>query len=311
MASKRLILVLILVSFAVTPAISATSMPAGKNPCLGEKKYIATELDESVGLHSKYTVQFDEDEKQICIKRENKGKGKALTSVGILVDGRGISPGTKELEENESSFFSKNVTEYIDATADNHTISINAGSKDLNFNFTHHINTTAKNSPTPKFTDLEIVRDSGDKSILIATVHNPGKRAYALHVQAETFETEGAFEIGAPQPGNTSEFQIPLNEGANEVVAGKVMVFNDTGSPDGKFDQKEFMAKPNETANAWDDHFEQVPGERADVSYDNETARQYREGYVDDEALSPLERRAGAVLVVFALVGAVLWRRSR
>ena len=75
MKSKHVILVIILGGLVVTPAVSATAIQSAKNPCLGEKKYIATESDGSVRLYTKYTVQFNEDEKQICIKRERSCVG--------------------------------------------------------------------------------------------------------------------------------------------------------------------------------------------------------------------------------------------
>ncbi|WP_353634133.1 hypothetical protein ABSL23_13625 [Halobacterium sp. NMX12-1] len=310
MTSKRLIVIIAVAGLVFMPAVTAFDGNQSQNTCKGAKENKVVDKDEDFSFHIEYNIQFSEDNKMACIVVENKGELEFPATFTLSVDGDGFSPKMPDLEGGESKSVTLNTTKYIDATRDNHSVNIGAGGKESAFNFTKKVNSTSPSSSTPYVGDIQINR-SGTPTELIATVHNPGKRAYALHVRAETFETEGAFDIGAPQPGNTSEFQIPLDEGPNEVVAGKVMVFNDTGSPDGKFDQKEFMAKPNETASAWDDHFEQVPGERADVSYDNETARQYREGYVDDEALSPLERRAGAVLVVFALVGAVLWRRSR
>jgi len=59
------------------------------------------------------------------------------------------------------------------------------------------------------------------------------------------------------------------------------------GEPEGKFDQKEFLAKPGNDTKAWDDEFETMPGVGDSPDYSNESARQYRDGYVDDDYLSP------------------------
>ncbi len=309
MGDKSVLLVIIIVlSLSVVPSVTAVPTDQSESPCEDAKKYRAVDIDKAFNLHVEFLASFLETDNRVCVGVKNKGGMKYPSEFGLWVDGVGFSPEMPELEGGESKFVSKNVTSYLDTTQDNHSVRIVASEREFIFNFTHHLNASSPDVPTPYVSDVQVVR-SENSTELVSTVHNPGERAYALHVRAETFETQGEFEIGAPQPGNSSEFRFELDEAPDDVVAGKVMVFNDTGQPEGKFDQKEFMAKPNETANAWDDHFEQVPGGTADSSYSNETARQYREGYVDDEALSPTERRAGAVLVVLALVGAVLWRR--
>ncbi|MCG1003560.1 MULTISPECIES: hypothetical protein [Halobacterium] len=312
MASKGIILTVLVVCLVVVPP--ATSVPIednhkqSENSCVDAAKHVATEKKPGVGLHVTYTIQFSKHENRICVNVENKGEMKVSSAFGLLVDDTGFSPKMPDLESGESKSISDNITPYLSVAQDNHTVSVNAGGQEFDFNFTQNLNASSPETSTPYIKNIQLVR-RGNQTKLFATVHNPGKRAYGIHVRAETFGTEGEFEIGAPQPGNTSEFRLDLNEGPGEVVAGKVMVYDDYNQSAGKFDQKEFLAKPNETANAWDDDFEQVPGGTADVSYSNETARQYREGYVDDEALSPFQRRAGAVLVVVVLVGAVLWRR--
>jgi len=309
MACKRVLLLVAILSLAAVPTAAAVPIDKSENSCEGAKKYKTTDIDETFNLHVAYIVRFLEEENRVCVEVKNKGDVKYPGEFGLWVDGDGFSPEVGSLDGGESKFVSRQITSYLDTTQDNHSVRIVASEQKFTFNFSHHLNASSPDVPTPYVKDVRVVRGSNSTE-LVTTVHNPGERGYALHVRAETFETEEAFDIGAPQPGNSSEYRFELDEAPGDVVAGKVMVFNDTGQPEGKFDQKEFLARPNGTANAWDDHFEQVPDGTTDVSYENETARQYRDGYVDDEALSPTERRAGAVLVVVLLIGGVLWRRS-
>jgi hypothetical protein len=205
-----------------------------------------------------------------------------------------------------------NVTNYLNVLRDKHTVSVGAHGQNVQFNFTRELNASSPDVPSPYISDVDVRRHEGNSSTALEVdVHNPTKRGYGVHVQAETFGTDGVYRIGAPQENETKTFVLPLEERSDAVVAGKVRVFDDWGEPESKFDQKEFMAKPDEGVNAWDIHFERVPGTVDEYSYSNESARQHRAGYVNDEALGPLERRSGAVLVVAALVGAVAWRRRR
>ncbi len=307
--SKIPILVILVLSLAVAPPATAVPTEQSENPCAGADKYIVVDKEQSFGLHMVYSVQFLERDNRVCIEVENKGEMEFPSGFGLWIDGDEFSPEMPDLESGESEFVSKNATSYLNTVRDHHTVRVVVVGKEFRFNFTQNLNASSPAVPTPYISEVNISRD-GESPQLVATVHNPGKRAYGIHVRTETFETDSELEIGAPQPGNTSQFRLELDESTDDVIAGKVMIYDDPGEPAGKFDQKEFMAKPNETANAWDDHFEQVPGGTVESDYDNETARQHREGYVDDEALSPLERRAGAALVVLTLIGGVLWRRT-
>lgn len=309
MGNKYNLLLVIVILLTAIPTVAGDFSEKSENPCEDAEKYTVEDIDEDFGLHMTYSVQFLEREKQACIRVKNKGEMAFSSQFGLWVDGIGFSSPMPDLDGGESAFVSKNVTNYIDTVQDNHTVRVFAAGKNFTFDFTQAINESSPRVPTPYISNIHISRSRKTPKI-VATVHNPGERAYGIHVRAETFETHSEVEVGAPQPGNSSEYTLELNESPSDVIAGKVMVYDDINQSDGKFDQKEFMAKPNETANAWDDHFEQVPGGTVDSSYSNETARQYREGYVNDEALSPFERRAGAVLVVLVAVGAVLWRRS-
>lgn len=309
MIDRRVLIVVALLALITMPVTTATAVQQPESPCEGGVEEVVVEKYPSVGYNIEYRILFERESGTLCAHIENQGSGEVSSAFGFKVDHTGFSPEMPTLEENESKFVSMNVTKYISATRDNHTVSVNAGGSDFVYSFTHQLNSSNPRVPTPYISNIQISRSEKTPKV-VATVHNPGERAYGIHVRAETFETHSEVEIGAPQPGNSSEYTLELNESPSDVIAGKVMVYDDINQSDGKFDQKEFMAKPNGTANAWDDHFEQVPGGTVDSSYSNETARQYREGYVNDEALSPFKRRAGAVLVVLVAVGAVLWRRS-
>jgi hypothetical protein len=72
------------------------------------------------------------------------------------------------------------------------------------------------------------------------------------------------------------------------------------------------MAKPNESVNSWEIPFDRVPGTVDEYDYHNESAAKYREGYVDDETLPPLQRKVGATLVVLFTTGIIwAWRRRK
>jgi hypothetical protein len=215
------------------------------------------------------------------------------------------------LEPGESVTVIQNVTPFLDARRENHSILLGARGDEVRYNFTQRSTPDNTTIPSPRISDVEVLRyESNDSTALRVEMFNPSKRGYALTVQVETFGTDGEFEIAAPQPNETSTVVIPLDETPDDVVAGKVRIFGEFGQPETKFDQKEFMSETGEGTNYWDVDFDRVPGKVDTYSYSNQTARVKYQGY-DENLLSPLQKQLGAVATVLLLVTAIWWRRRR
>lgn len=298
-----IIVVLIIASVPVTAS-------NGVEPCGDTEEKVIEDRDVDFNIHTEYSFKFSERNKNLCVRVENKGSEKYRGGFTIQADGTGVKEPSISLDSGESSKMVIDLTERFDVLRVNHTVQTGTQGKQIEFNFTQDFNASSPDVASPYITDVDVLRNhENDTTALEVSTHNPSKLGYNFYVQAETFETKGVYRVDAPQENETSQVVLPLNESSDDVVAGKIRIFDNWGNSDGKFDQKEFMAKPGNETNAWDDHFERVPGTIDRYEYDNETARQYREDYVDRDLLSPLERRVGAGLLVAVLIGAVWWRR--
>lgn len=308
--NKRIFVAIVLFSITFSLVFIGGSVSETKEYCEGIEKDTIVKKDVGADLHIEYEFQFSEENHRLCVEIKNEGNRTGLSGFRAKVDGEGVAPQMPNLEPGESELVVKNLTEYLDVRQDHHIVSVGAYNKSFQYNFTEVLNASSPKVSSPYITDVEVLRDqeNGSTALEVST-HNPSKLGYSFYVQAETFETKGVYRVGAPQENETSQVVLPLNESSDEVVAGKVRIFDDWANSEGKFDQKEFMARPGNETNAWDDHFERVPGTVDRYDYDNETARQYRDGYVDKDFLSPWERRAGAGLLVALVGGAVWWRR--
>jgi len=310
MVSKRLVGILIVSLVFSLASVPPASTLESKAPCEGIETNTTVEKSDISNRHLKYYFQFSKSTRTLCVKVENKGETEMRGSFVTAVDGIAAGPEMPKLEPGESTIVTKDVTDYLDVNKNTHTVRLGVYPDFYMYNFSYELNASSPKVPSPYIRDVEVVRDKqNDSTSLRVTTLNPGKRAYSMYVQVETFGTDGRYTIAAPQPNQTDVETIQLDESSDEVVAGKVRIFDEWAESDGKFDQKEFIAKPSEDTNAWDDNFEQVPGTVDEYTYSNESAEQYREDYVDEDVLSPLEKRVGAVLSVLLVVGAVLWWR--
>jgi len=303
---------MVVVLVVTSPLTVAGSSTQSENPCDGVEKRTVVDKNSTFNSHVKYTFQFSPDEKRYCVLVENKGDREVWGSFGATADGWAAAPDLPRLEAGESRFVVKNVTEYLDVKRDNHTVTLGVFETTYVYNFTQEMNASDPDVPAPYIENVEVVRydDNGSTALKVA-VRNPTKRGYGIYVQAKSFETKSVDDIGAPQENETRVFTLPLKEASGDVVAGKVRVFDNVGEPAGKFDQKEFLAKPGNDTKAWDDKFENMPGVGDSPDYSNESARQYRDGYVDEDYLSPRDQKIGAGLTVALLFIGVLWRRRR
>lgn len=312
MVSRRLP-ALLAIWLVISSSLFVGSSVAGTEPdCNGVERKTIVEKDSDTYSHIEYTFQFSKEDNVYCVQVENKGKGKTISGFDATVDGRAAAPQMPTLESGETKYVVKNVSGHLDVKRDNHTVTLGVYNQTFVYNFTEELNATNPDVPAPTIKNVEVVRhEHNDSTSLKVAVHNPTKRGYGVYVQAKTYGTTRVDDIGAPQPNETTVFVLPLEESSDAVVAGKVRVFDNWGEPEGKYDQKEFLAEPDSEAEVWNDEFEHMPGTDSSAAYHNESTQQHRAGYVDDDYLSPLERKVGAVLAVVVLAAGVLWRRRR
>lgn len=113
----------------------------------------------------------------MCVNVENLGETVVYSAFGLLVDDTGFSPEMPDLEAGESKFVSRNVTEYANTLRDNHTVDVHARGQRFHFNFTHELNASSHDVPTPYISDVDVTRDEDDDSTaLVVSMHNPGER---------------------------------------------------------------------------------------------------------------------------------------
>jgi hypothetical protein len=269
--------------------------------------------DEQFGLHLVYNFTFEEGDSELCVSIKNKGEHNETAGYGATVDNEGVRSERPELKPGEVHSVTHNVDSLLSIYQNNHSVMMWVSGTKHRFNFTRHINASSPDVPAPEITSVDVLRNQENNSTsLQVSTHNPTERGYGFYVQVETLVTNGGYTVAAPQPNKTETVTLPLDEGSDEVVAGKVRIFEKWGVSKGMYDQKEFLAKPNETANAWDDSFDRVPGTVDTYNYENESAAKYRDDYEGDkdDSLPKTQRRIGAALVVvLPLVALLGWRR--
>lgn len=307
---RRSLLLAFLVVSASLVCIQPADAEPGDSPCENATETTVVEKASKFGTHVEYTFQFSKQSNTYCVEVVNKGDTKSLSDFGAEVDGKAVSRNMPTLEPGESIYVTKNITGYLDVRRDNHTVELGAYQKSVTYNFTQRSTSENSTIPSPVISDVEVVRDenNGTAALRVSTF-NPAKRGYAFYIQVETFETNGAYTVAAPQENETSTVLIPLDESAEDVVAGKVRIFDEPSQPETKFDQKEFMAKPGNVTNYWDVEFKQVPDSAETYSYQNETARAEYRGW-DENLLTPVQKQVGAVATVVLLIGVMWWRRT-
>lgn len=310
MSMRRSLLTAIMVLSACCALAQPVNAGIEPSPCGGAEKKTIVEKDATFGTHIEYTLQVSDSRNVYCIRVENKGSTSAHSGFRAIVDGVASGKKMPTLEPGETIFVKKNFTGYLDVRRDNHTVVLGAYQKSVRYNFTQRSTSENSTIPSPVISDVEVVRDenNGTAALRVSTF-NPAKRGYAFYIQVETFETNGAYTVAAPQENETSTVLIPLDESAEDVVAGKVRIFDEPSQPETKFDQKEFMAKPGNDTNYWDVEFKQVPDSAETYSYQNETARAEYRGW-DENLLTPVQKQAGAVATVLLLISVMWWRRT-
>ena len=311
MHKRVMVVVLLAVAFTAVPVHADTVSAVPNTSCDGGETETVHYTHPGFNVQMVYHFTFDESQQLLCVNVENVGENPESGGYNVIVDNYGLETPRPELEPGETMSSTHNVSPWLNLFDDNHTVSVGARGNNTEFNFTHSINASSLDVPSPKISDIEIVRDEQNSSTALkVSLYNPTKRGYVFYIQAETFGTDGVYRVEAPQPNQTEQVLLPLEESPDEVIAGKVRIFHKWGVSNGMYDQKEFMSKPNESVNAWDVSFDRVPGTVDEYDYHNESAAKYREGYVDDDALPPLQKKIGAALVVL-LPAVALWMRRR
>lgn len=312
MYKRVIVLVLLVLTLSIPPVNADTVSSISDTRCSGGETETVHYVHPGFDVHMVYNFTFDESQQLLCVNVENVGGHPVNGGFRAIVDNRGLETPRPELEPGETMSTTENVSPWLNLFDDNHTVSVGARGNNTEFNFTHEINASSPDVPSPKITDVDVLRyEQNNSTALQVSTHNPTKRAYGFYIQAETFGTKGVFDIGTPASNQTEQVLLPLEESPDEVIAGKVRIFHKWGVSNGMYDQKEFMSKPNETVNARDVAFTRVPGTVDTYNYHNESAAKYREGYVDDDALPPLQKKIGAALVVLLPAVALLVRRYR
>ncbi len=263
-------------------------------------------------IHIEYIFEYSRESNKVCVEVSNEGEKKHSGIFHIGVDNISATPEVSEVAPNESNHYKVNISNHLDSLEKNHTVEMGAWGTSYTYNFTREIDSTARNSLSPYIEDVEVARyeDNGSSALRVA-VRNPTERGYGMYVQAKTFGTKRVYTTGAPQPNETKVFTLPLEEGSDAVVAGKVRIFDDWGDPDTKYGQVEFMSEPGADTESWQKEFEHMPGTDSEAPYQNESARHARSGVVDEDYYSERTQKIGAAGVVVLLVAAVAWRRRR
>lgn len=295
---KRSALLAVLLVFASSIFVQPVTAGLDESRCNeGETKTIV-EKDPDFETYIEYTFQFSSRMNTLCLEVENKGGTRTHSGFRAIVDGAAIGPKMPSLEPGESTYVTKNITGYLDARRDNHTVLFGAYQKEVTYNFTQRSSSDNSTIPSPVISDVEVIRyENNDSTGLRVSTFNPSKRGYAFYIQVESFATDGEYTVAAPQENETTTATLPLSESTDEVVAGKVRIFDEPSQPETKFDQKEFMAKPETDTRFWDVEFKQVPASADTYSYQNDTAQDEYRGY-DDDLLSPVQKQAGAIAIV-------------
>jgi hypothetical protein len=309
-----LVLVILVASIALIQPTVANSK-ATLNECSGDvRESTVTQVDGKSEVE--YEISYDEETRIVCVSADNTGELKAQFAVSIGVDGRPI-PISKsaELSPGDSVVVKRNVTTWLNASADSHWVSVGTFGPNHRFNFTEEINESNEGGiPTPFIKNVTVVGQSGDVDTLLkVAVVNRANRTYAPSVFVKTSETPSAPTLGTWSNDDVEIHTAHLNEGGNETIVGSVQLYHREGMDRGKFDKKEFVIHPNGSAELWDKKFEDVPSLRevnGEKYYQNQSALRFRG---EGPEANPEARQAGRVAAVagMVLVGVLGWFRYR
>jgi len=308
------VLVSLLVVSAATP-VGAANIQADPD-CEGETwTGVDKELDGRVEV--RYTATFNQQKKLVCFSAENVGEIDTYGRFVLIVDDRTVpTMSVGSLSTGETCSVRRNVTGWIDVTAENHSVKVSTYADGAQFNFTERFNDSKEGGfPSPYITDVEVLRNqSAGETTLEVTATNPANRSYFPSVVVKTFETDTYRELPSTPDNHTLVYHVPLEEAPGETVVGDIKLYDHWKYSDGKFDRKEFVAKPNDSIRSWEPAFEEVPNVsqmNAEIYYENESAKKFRDQGPDVKPISEQASRIGAVATVLLVVGGIWWRRRR
>jgi hypothetical protein len=313
--NKPILLIVILVASIALIQPTVANSETTLNECSGDvRERTVTQVDGKSEV--KYEVGYDEETRIVCVSAENTGELKAQFAVSIGVDGRPIPINkSTELNPGDSVVVKRNVTTWLNATADDHRVSVGTFGPNYQFNFTEEINESNEEGiPTPVIKNVTVVDQSGDADTLLkVAIVNRANRTYAPSVFVKTSETPSVPTLGTWSSDDVEIHTAHLNERGNETIVGSVQLYYKEGMDAGKFDKKEFVVYPNGSADLWDKRFEEVPSLRevnGEKYYQNQSALRFRG---EGPEANPEARQAGRVAAVagMVLVGVLAWFRYR
>lgn len=310
------------VCVVLTTLVAVTMFQGVVSASASQGSPCSMEVIESVNKYAggdakvEYEIGFDEETRRVCVSAQNVGNMSTYFGISIRVDDRTIpTRETTEFDPGESIVVKRNITTWLNASADNHWVSVGTFGPNHRFNFTERINESNEGGiPTPFIKNVTVFGESGgEDTILQVSVINPANRTYAPNVMIRTSETASSSSLGEGSNGSIEYFRFHLEEGENETIVGSARLYRTEGVKNGKFDKKEFVVNPNGSAEIWDKQIEKVPSLN-EVSeqeyYKNQSALRFRG---EGPEANPEARQAGRVAAVagIVLVGVLGWFRYR
>jgi hypothetical protein len=300
--------------FAVVPGTADAEPDGPEVQCNGDTRTGMTNFYSRI----EYAVTYNQSAQRVCVVAKNTGEENGNFVHLVQIDEKRVKKADRmELTPGEQFRGIQNITGGIDATEENHSVFVSTRNDTFYFNFTEKIDTMNEGGvPTPHFENLTIKRN-GTKSgqpRIVMQVENEGIRTYVPEAEVRTFESNSRRLGYAPNGTPGGRFSVRLSEDKNATIVGTVRLYGGTFNPDTKFDRMSFVSYPNGTYETWEPEFDDIPTareiEEREVYYENETAREKYTG-PDVDPISEKASKAGAILVVVSLVGALWYRRRR
>lgn len=259
-----------------------------------------------------YTITYNKSAQRVCAIAESTGERNGDFGYSVWIDDSRVSPrDTVELAPGETFTGNQTIIEGIDATRDNHTVEVHPYNGTFYFNFTQEIDPMNEDGvPTPHIENITIKRNGTKcrQPNIVVDVENEGIRNYSPEAVVKTAESDLRWMLP-----RGSSYSNRLSEANEDVVVGTVKLYGHTYYTGMKYDRVSFVSYPNGTYDTWEPAFEEIPTKREieerEIYYENESAQDLRGPDVD--RISDTASKAGAVLVVLAVVGGLWYRRRR
>jgi len=266
-----------------------------------------------------YITTYYKDNTTLRVVATNTGSPPRLTSLSIYMGVANIESSFPELSVGETVVQEYDISNYISARNDIHTINIGTFGDHKSISFNLSINSSSPNNiPLPEIENVEVTRATVDgeaTTALRVTVRNEARVQYTPRIRATTLQTHSNSQTArVPIEENRHTIVIPLNEEPEMIVAGEVRLYTGWVHNESRIsDQVEFEGTVDGETEVWDREFEPIQ-----IDYANRDVEeyQYRNATVKSkndeiwrERLKPVAAVAGVLLVGILLVVSVLSRR--